>query len=359
MRKTAFVVVSALMAFAACRRDQLSKAPKTVPPALAGRLSPGIVEDMRRIQREHAAEIFASPAVQAFCIGSGESGGIFRVYVSRGVRPEFLPASLGPYPVRAVETGPIRPLSNPALMGTSTSNNAGRFSGTLGMAAIDNKKNKFGYITNNHVAAATATVCPNGNLKDNLVATQLAPGKSATYCGSPEVIGELLKAPQIVLSPTYPNIVDAAFVKSKNVGVSAVNACGICPTIHGPLHAVAPIDALQTTVRKCSAFVTDRVCTSKMACGTVTDIDCMVHVGYPGCGLPALFVGQVEVDGSYFSGPGDSGSILFDQGSGVVGLLFAGDGSYHTFVNPMAVVLKELDVRMAPIQCERDVVCDR
>jgi len=314
---------------------------------------------MKRVQLQHAQEIFASSAVQAFCIGSGESGGgVFHVYVSKGVRPSFLPPFLGPYPVVPLETEPIRPLANPALMGTSTSNDGRKFTATLGMAAIDRNGN-YGYITNNHVAAATGgSLCPNGDPGNPKVAKQLAPGKSAKACGSPQEIGKLLKAPKIELSTTFPNVVDAAFVQSQGVGVSALNACGICPTAHGSLHVVAPIDALNTTVRKCSAYVTKKSCSSKLTCGTVTDINCMVHIFYR-CGPPTLFVGQIEVDGPFFSVDGDSGSIIYDQGSGVVGLLFSGDGLYRTFVNPMEVVFRELDVTPAPIRCSQDVTCGR
>ncbi len=61
----------------------------------------------------------------------------------------------------------------------------------------------------------------------------------------------------------------------------------------------------------------------------------------------AYFVDQLEIEserGGTFSQPGDSGSLILQAGTGlVVGLLFAGDGNL-TFANPIAQVLKALNV---------------
>lgn len=64
----------------------------------------------------------------------------------------------------------------------------------------------------------------------------------------------------------------------------------------------------------------------------------------------AYFVDQIEIEGeegNAFSQPGDSGSIIVEAGTGlVVGLLFAGDGNL-TFANPIANVLRALNVTLS------------
>ncbi|NSL86792.1 hypothetical protein ECE50_008120 [Chitinophaga sp. Mgbs1] len=47
-----------------------------------------------------------------------------------------------------------------------------------------------------------------------------------------------------------------------------------------------------------------------------------------------------------FSDHGDSGSVVVDAANKVIGLLFAGDSSGYTFINPISYVLTELNIKL-------------
>ncbi|MFP5247093.1 MAG: hypothetical protein ACLGH0_10405, partial [Thermoanaerobaculia bacterium] len=75
-----------------------------------------------------------------------------------------------------------------------------------------------------------------------------------------------------------------------------------------------------------------------------------LDVDYPELGTRISFDRQIEIapaDGTPFSTPGDSGSLVVNEEGHPIGLLFAGnrDGSY-AYANPIADVLRELDIRM-------------
>jgi hypothetical protein len=87
--------------------------------------------------------------------------------------------------------------------------------------------------------------------------------------------------------------------------------------------------------------------TSGYTTGTVNAVNVTIQVGYDS-GV-AVFGGQIEVQGTggapSLGQPGDSGSLVVDSQGHPVGLLFAGGGAM-TFCNPIASVLKALDVKI-------------
>jgi hypothetical protein len=90
--------------------------------------------------------------------------------------------------------------------------------------------------------------------------------------------------------------------------------------------------------------------TTGLTQGRVTQIGVSVNVNYNG--RVALFRNQIaiqSVNTSPFSAGGDSGSLIWQWGTGVrpVALLFAGGGG-TTFANPIGAVLAALDIRLLP-----------
>ena len=75
--------------------------------------------------------------------------------------------------------------------------------------------------------------------------------------------------------------------------------------------------------------------------GTITQIDATVRIDY--YGPTALFEDQLIA--SPMSQPGDSGSAVLNDGTQVVGLLFAGSDA-ATIINPIDAVLSALDVEV-------------
>src|SRR5207237_10152249 len=80
--------------------------------------------------------------------------------------------------------------------------------------------------------------------------------------------------------------------------------------------------------------------TTALTAGHVTAVDATVEVDYGG-GKTAIFRGQIVSD--MLSKGGDSGSLVVDDRSRAVGLLFAG-GPTTTLINPIGAVMQFLDV---------------
>jgi hypothetical protein len=80
--------------------------------------------------------------------------------------------------------------------------------------------------------------------------------------------------------------------------------------------------------------------TSGLTSGRVTAVDAVVEVDYGG-GKSAIFREQIVSD--LLSKGGDSGSLIVDDRSRAVGLLFAG-GQTTTLINPIGAVMQSLDV---------------
>lgn len=129
--------------------------------------------------------------------------------------------------------------------------------------------------------------------------------------------------------------------------------------------AISAIDAGKTT--KCqikdigdikgtasavlNAPVRKRGRTTLLTYGFVDAINATLNVDYgPGLGVKT-FTNQIGIrpDVSHnpmFSDHGDSGSVVVDANNKVVGLLFAGNSSGYTYINPINFVLSELNIKL-------------
>lgn len=225
-----------------------------------------------------------------------------------------------------------------AKMGTSTSNDAGCFAGTLGIVAKQKTTGVAGYITNAHVAAASARrLCPNGIERE-----QLAPGRADDpHCMKTTTIGKWVTATHIPVNGKTAAEVDGAFVAEVAGTVDAKNACGLCPTDFSSVNAeVAKNTGMEilTCGRRATPMTTK---------GTVKDPVAVLWARYA-CGIRALFKNQIIVEGD-FSDRGYSGAVAYGsnagKATGVLGLIFAADlNSKLTAVNPMDLVLAQLGV---------------
>jgi hypothetical protein len=285
------------------------------------------------IQDRNEAAILSRPGVRGFGIGKEGNQFVFHVYVAKEMlTPIRLPEQIEDVPLRRITIGPIQALG--AMMGTSTSNGNGCYAGTLGLRVVDaTNPAVFGYVTNNHVAAAAgASLCPNGAASGS---KQYAPGTLDNSCKVSTEVGKLNRFVPINFSSTVLNRVDAAFVESSGSGTDESTACGLC----FPSTNIVPA-ALGMPVRKCGR-------TTNLTSGTVTTINFTTGLSYgsgSGCG-EARFNKQIVVTGSSpFSNLGDSGSAVYTT-NGIVGLLFAGDpDAGTTIVNPIADVFWMLNV---------------
>lgn len=228
-----------------------------------------------------------------------------------------------------------------ARMGSSTSIAFNACdAGTLGAVVVERTApHRRGYITCNHVATAYDK-CPTGTFT-----REVAPGTCDQPCCMVQAgtdIGEWVSSSDIADPGLAQFKADAAFVES--IVVDPANDCGICATSTTP---IAP--SIGTTVMKCGR-------STRHTCGKITGFGCTVRVDY--ClGQSLRFVDQIRVESPGFSTAGDSGSVVYTDSGGGVGLLFAGDGVNTAFVNPMATVLDQLKVDLVPVSCGGQPKC--
>jgi len=199
-----------------------------------------------------------------------------------------------------------------------------------------------GYVTNNHVAAASGTtLCPAQLNLTNLPVfnlNQCQPGllDARGTCVAPP-IGALVQAVPLVMGNQFLNTVDAAFVKSRR-GCVSKNILEVGAPDSAPAFPQLG-ETLQLSGRT-SGLITIKVQT----------VNATVSVSYNGgiCGV-ANFVNQVitvPVSSGAASLPGDSGSPvvrLAESNIIPVGLNFAGNG-FNGVLNPMPLVLNALGV---------------
>ena len=230
-----------------------------------------------------------------------------------------------------------QPRSFGAMMGSSTSNSGSCYSGTLGFTAMTEVGKKFGYVTANHVAAASRDrICPNiGNAK-----RQVSPSTGMHDCHSGSTIGQLepLSQKARIDFTGRKNYVDAAFVTERGTGVDPHI---LCNDITWSATTIAP-DQVTTDVLKCGAA-------TKRTVGSIVSPKMNVKVRFQ-CGLETIFWDQIIVKGvgqrfAYF---GDSGALVVTPDEKVVGLLFGGDETF-TWVNPIGEVLSTLGVKLCPV----------
>jgi hypothetical protein len=302
------------------------------------------IEQLKSL-REQKPDLLDVPGIHGIAIGAGQ----LVVFIDKDLDSRSLQAlrsvlrsRLAPVDWEEKRIGEIRAESFPAAMGSSTSNTAGCFTGTLGVTAKRN--GKIGYITCNHVAAAEENrLCPNvGNAKRQVSpATGLQP-----HCNNGARIGHLDKPfPPIDFSGKTQNHVDAAFVAQRGVGVHPLNRCSI------PWTSTIVPAAEGMKVLKCGAA-------TNLTDGKVEYKDMDINVSYR-CGLRTKFYNQIVIMGKDFSASGDSGSVAFTEKGEAIGLLFAGAQGLtadekRTFANPMQAVLDGLGggAVLCPYPCQ-------
>jgi hypothetical protein len=124
-----------------------------------------------------------------------------------------------------------------------------------------------------------------------------------------------------------PNLVDAAVAEPIDPSLVSSDILDI-----GRISGIAEA-SIGLAVRKSGR-------TTGLTAGHVTAIDAVVEVDYGGA-KTAIFRGQIVSD--LLSKGGDSGSLVVDDGSRAVGLLFAG-GATTTLINPIGAVMQFLDL---------------
>jgi hypothetical protein len=327
-------------------------------PAAEAKVNEAEVNRAKAAQAKHQPALMKQPGVHGVGVGlmdDGKRTGI-HIYVGRGQRSPGLPTQLENVPVRIIEAGPFKAhdgpcdssspchvgeVALPVQMGNSTSNDNGDFAGTLGFRVKRRGDPSVGYITNNHVAAASGpNLCPaqiNPEILPAFETQQCQPGKldAGGVCLAPP-IGNLVQVVPLIMGGEFLNTVDAAFVQSNRGCVSKTIRDIGNPT------AKAVFPKLNSTLRlsgRTSGFRRVRVVTINVT--VIIDYDVAT------CG-EALFVNQAitePVTGLSASLPGDSGAPLVNSDRQPVGLNFAGDG-FVGIITPMPLVLNALGVQI-------------
>ncbi len=225
------------------------------------------------------------------------------------------------------EIDPTSRFKRPVPIGVSTGNEGECSSGTIG-ARLTDGVNVFA-LSNNHVYA----------LKNNaaLGSRILQPGRFDTKnCGIRDrnAIGVLWDFVRIDFRPGTTNVVDAAIARSTTAD----------------LRRTTPSDGYGAPRSSTAAAFIDQAVqkygrTTSLTTGFVTGINATISVNF----FPefAVFVDQIIVESPQaFILPGDSGSLLVEQGSRVtVGLLFAGTkAGTLAIANPIDEVLAAFDL---------------
>jgi|SRR5215813_12554153 len=315
------------------------------------------------VLERHKPELLALPGVTAVGVGMMRDGATvgIHIYIQQGADTSPMPRSMDGVPIMVIDRGSPFEAHNlgevaaedeasidhtgifnlPVPMGISTGNVNGLFAGTLGYRVMRmGNPADVGYVTNNHVAAASGTtLCPAQLNPTNLPVfnlNQCQPGllDARGTCVAPP-IGALVQAVPLVMGNQFLNTVDAAFVKSRR-GCVSKNILEVGAPNSDPAFPQLG-DTLQLSGRT-SGIITIRVQT----------VNATVSVGYGSCGV-ANFVNQVitvPVSSGSASLPGDSGSPvvrLVESSITPVGLNFAGNG-FNGVLNPIPLVLNALGV---------------
>lgn len=327
-------------------------------PSAIGAQSPGAVGLERAIaaQVAHSDRLLARSGVVGTGVGVGADGQAeIRVYTARrGV--SGVPAAVDGVRVEVEVTGPFVAMHHapghgggpggggggggggtaepsntdrwprPVPIGISTGNALECSSGTIG-ARVRDADGRVYALSNNHVLALSNA----GTIGDRV----LQPGRYDTGCvdsGSND-LGTLADYEPLVFGGA-DNVMDAALGLTTEAALrDDTPAAGYGK----PRAGVGVPPSLNEAVQKYGR-------TTSLTRGTITGINAIVNVGYPGG--TARFVDQIVVSGRNFLKSGDSGSLLVtDPGRQPVGLLFAGTSNGRTAIaNPIGPVLAEFGV---------------
>jgi hypothetical protein len=181
------------------------------------------------------------------------------------------------------------------------------------------------------------------------------PGAAACFA-SPNAVANLSFQSALQPTPTSNGIaegnVDAALAL---VVPGTVDPSGAILNLGVPgttsIASAPPSTTLEAPVIGLSVAKTGR--TTGLTCSTISSIQATLNVDFDAfCGGPKLFtsefVGQVVINGSSFSAPGDSGSLIVTTANArPVAMLFAGNGT-NTIANPITDVINEFSSHARP-----------
>ena len=213
-------------------------------------------------------------------------------------------------------------------------------SGTLGSLVVDTSGTQF-VLSNNHILADSDTATPGDDISQ--------PGLVDVGC-VPTAANSNTVAHFSTTKPLGTANIDAALAQ---VVTAAVSANGNILDVGVPSSTQAT-PAVGMGVAKSGR-------TTGLTCATVGSVNTNVRVQYQRhCGqgkkFTVLYLNQVLVNGSAFSGAGDSGSLIVTQAAAQpVGLLFAGS-STTTVANPISDVSSAFGVSVVggadhPVSC--------
>jgi hypothetical protein len=284
-------------------------------------------EFVKQVQARHEDQLFQLPGVRAVAIGQEGKQFVLQVYVNRFAGQPQLPTRLENVrvvridldqdftPAGALDGGPQHRIAYtpPVPMGVSTSNPNGCSAGTLGFRVRDPITGEVGYLTNNHIAAGSATLCPN---QAPIGTSQFQPGLADNSCNPGTNIGTLKRFVTINFGFFTNNTMDAAFVVSDTTLVS-----------NNILDIGVPTGAPRDPVL--AEFLQESARTTGYTQSQVRGVNATVRIPYCSDSKIARFVGQVLVVGvTTFDAEGDSGTGLLSLSGEPVGLYFGHAGAY-------------------------------
>ncbi len=310
------------------------------------------LEQIRQIKRSVETDLLKIPGVNGVAIGFKYRAGkqtdelAIRVYVEhKGVYAsgELIPIELQGVKTDVVEVkkptsmilkAPVaqmrimvdKRLYNPLVGGISLGpcREIGGFvfTGTLGSIVFDNATGAPMLLSNYHVMVVDAE----GKIGDTMV----QPGQPDGGDCPEEVVGELARS-------RLGDNVDCAVTLQ---------------TARGYRREIVEIGPVTEVTEACLGMpVHKRGRTTELTYGTVDAIDYTTRIDY-GDGLGELtFTNQIGImadlaRNAVFSDHGDSGSLIVDDCNRVIGLLFAGSGSF-TVANPIQWVFEAMQVSLA------------
>ena len=230
--------------------------------------------------------------------------------------------------------------------------------GTAGFYVRDDQDRRY-VVSNNHVIGhSNGAVSPQGIVQPgtlDLDATELATMSSLPLLLANSKIAEFTSCVplQFRTKNNIPvNRVDAALAQlltDSGRGMSELDRLSYGGSLRG-VAAPYQLDPTGALVGSARVYKVGR--TTGYTEGVVTHLAGVATIPYPPTGH-AHFTGQIVIkstwdNGGPFSKPGDSGSAVLNDEHEIVGLLFAGS-SLQTLVNPIDVVLAELQAVCAPL----------
>lgn len=340
------------------------------------------LQTLRNAKRQHLRDLMHKPNVVAVGIGYKEHEGVvtdeLAVVVSVSAKlpvamlapSELVPKSVGAIPTDVQEIGVIRAMQSPTdrlrpAPGGCSIGHKDVTAGTLGCLVY--RGQDLLILSNNHVLAdcnrgrrGDAVLQPGkqdgGTLNDQIAVLEDfitinfgggsdggggTPDPTPGGCSASAMLARGLRALSQVVGPKA----EVTSTIQAQAGANLVD-CALARPLAATLVDTRILNVGKprgTGTATLNMEVVKSGRSSGFTRGTIKQIDVTVSVEYSGAGT-ATFSDQLVASG--MSKPGDSGSIILDADSRVVGLLFAGSDA-ATMINPIQSVLSALNIRIA------------